>query len=158
MQRGGMALDQYDFFWRMMELCDWERLVHNKDILVPLIRLLSKLPDEEIFSFDDIMAELLYILDTRKLFIQCKKVNPNAGDRMFLNARCAALTGGKKYYEKVKVSKMKMIWGRTWEADFDVILQIPSRAWALKHHKHPNDYPHKTPLCYKTGSNKDEWK
>lgn len=98
------------------------------------------------------------MLDTQKLFIQCKKANPNAGDEIFLNSRCAASTGGKEYYEKVKFSKMKTVWSRTWEADFDVILQIPSRAWAIKHHKHPNGYPRKTPLCYRTGSNKNEWK
>lgn len=90
--------------WRTGEI-----FVGDKNALAPLIRVLSKLPDEKIFSFEDIMVELLYTLDTRKLFTQCKKANPNAGDRMFLNARCAALTGGKEYYEKVKACKMKWV-------------------------------------------------
>ena len=135
-------MDRYDFFWETMKLCNWDSFVGDKNALAPLIRVLSKLPDETIFSFEDVMVELLYALDTRKLFTQCKKANPNAGDYMFLNARCAALTGGKEYYEKVKACKMKRVWGRT---------------WALKYRKHSCDYPHEMPLCYKTGSNGDGW-
>lgn len=150
-------MDRYDFFWETMKLCNWDSFVGDKNALAPLVRVLSKLPDEKIFSFEDVMVELLYALDTRKLFTQCKKANPNAGDYMFLNARCAALTGGKEYYEKVKACKMKRVWGRTWEAEYDTILQVPSRAWALKHRKHSCDYPHETPLCCKTGSNGEAW-
>ncbi len=93
---------KFDYFWITMELCDWRDEWNDDKVLRPVIRYLSKQDDQIIFAFDDLMAELLYGLDTKKLAAQCEKVDPLMCDDTFLNSRCAALINGPDFYEKVK--------------------------------------------------------
>ncbi|MGN1105309.1 MAG: DUF4240 domain-containing protein [Huintestinicola sp.] len=141
------------FFSNIMTICNWDKLGNDDEVLKPLIEYLSKQSDEEIFSFDDIMAELLYDLDTRKNFkIACKYYNHS--DDTFLYSRCVALINGTDYYKKVQQGKVKDIW----TSEFEAILGVPSSAWAKKHNSNLNDYPHLTALCFETGSNTEKWK
>ena len=141
------------FFSKLMTICDWAKLGNDDEVLKPLIKYLSQQSDEEIFSFHDVMAELLYALDTRKNFkIACNAYNHS--DDSFLYSRCVALTNGADYYEKVKQGKIKDIWGM----EFESILYVPSSAWAKKHNSNINDYPHLPTFSYETGSNTDMWK
>lgn len=64
---------KFDLFWTTMELCDWRDEWNDDKVLRPVIRHLSKQDDQIIFAFDDLMAELLYDLDTKKLAEQCEK-------------------------------------------------------------------------------------
>lgn len=144
---------KYDFFWTTMELCDWRKEGNDDKVLKPVIKYLSKQDDRIIFEFDDLMAELLYDLDTEKLAEQCEKVDPLMCDDTFLYSRCVALINGPDYYEKVKRGKMKSVWSM----DFESLLYVLGKAWALKHGRSADDYPHISPLSYETGSNKEGW-
>ena len=42
--------------------------------------------------------------------------------------------------------------------DFEALLYVPGKAWALKHRRSAGDYPHSSPLSYETGSNEEGWK
>jgi hypothetical protein len=42
--------------------------------------------------------------------------------------------------------------------EFEALLYVPPQAWALKHKKLEEDYPHIAPLSYETGSNREQWK
>lgn len=75
---------KFDFFWMTMELCDWRDEWNDEKVLRPVIRYLSKQDDQIIFLFDDLMTELLYGLDTKKLAEQCEKVDPLMCDDTFL--------------------------------------------------------------------------
>ena len=145
---------KFDFFWSTMELCDWSKEGDDDKVLKPVIQYLSKQDDRMIFEFDDLMTELLYNLDTEKLAKQCEKVDPLMCDDTFLYSRCVALINGPDYYEKVKQGKMKSVW----RMDFEALLYVPGKAWALKHRRSADDYPHISPLSYETGSNTDGWK
>ena len=59
-------MDRKQFFEIIMTICDWDASGDDDKVLSPLIEYLAQQPDETIFSFDEIMAELLYELDTRK--------------------------------------------------------------------------------------------
>ena len=144
---------KFDFFWTTMELCDWSREGDNDKVLKPLIKYLSKQDDPIIFEFDDLMTELLYDLDTEKLAEQCEKVDPLMCDDTFLYSRCVALINGPDFYEKVKRGKMR----RVWSMAFEPLLYVPGKAWALKHRRSVDDYPHIPPLSYETGSNEEGW-
>lgn len=146
-------MDKEQFFERIMTACAWDKHGNDDEIIRPLVEWLSKQPDEEIFSFDDIMAELLYALDTRKNFETARKAYPH-GDDSFLYSRCVALINGKQYYEKSLSGKKKDLW----KMGFETILYVPKYAWGLKYNKSPMDYPHLTPLSYETGSNKVGWR
>lgn len=144
---------KFDFFWTTMELCDWRDEWNDDKVLRPVIRYLSKQDDQIIFAFDDLMAELLYGLDTKKLAEQCEKVDPLMCDDTFLYSRCVALINGPDFYEKVKRGRMEKVWSM----DFEALLYVPGKAWALKHRRSADDYPHISPLSYETGSNEEGW-
>jgi len=141
------------FFSNIMDICDWDKIGDDAAVTEPLVLYLSQQCDDEIFSFDDIMAELLYALDTKKNFMKARKVYDHSDDT-FLYSRCAAITNGEEYYEKVKSGKMNKVWGM----EFEAILSVPAQAWGKKYAKDPADYPHLTSLSYETGSNENEWK
>ncbi len=121
-----------------MELCDWEEEGDDDKVLKPVIKYLSKQDDSVIFEFDDLMTELLYDLDTEKLAEQCRKIDPLMCDDTFLYSRCVALINGPNYYEKVKRGKEKDVWSM----EFESLLYVPGKAWALKHRCSADNYPH----------------
>ncbi len=67
---------------------------------------------------------------------------------------CVALINGPAYYEKVRQGKEKGVWSM----EFEALLYVPLKAWALKHNGSVDEYPHTTPLSYETGSNQAGWK
>lgn len=146
-------MDKYKFFWDTMELCNWELEGEDDKVLTPVVEYLSGQEDHIIFLFDDLMSELLYHLDTRKLAEQCEKAGPRMGDDTFLYSRCVALINGSQYYKEAKQGKRPEMW----ELEFEALLYVPQRAWAFKHRKKADEYPHVTPLSYETGSNWEEW-
>ncbi len=141
-------------FWKIMELCDWDNEGDDDKVLKPVIEHLASKGDKTIFEFDDMMTELLYSLDTKKLADECKKAEPYMCDDSFLYSRCVALINGPDYYERVKNG----IEVSLWKMEFESLLYVPQRAWALKHNAAEDDYPHIPPLSYETGSNTDGWK
>lgn len=145
--------EKYDFFWTTMELCDWKKEGDDDKVLKPVIKYLAEQNDHVIFEFDDLMTELLYHLDTKKLAEQCKKADLQMCDDTFLYSRCVALINGPAYYEKVKQGKEENVWNM----EFESLLYVPQKAWALKHQSSVDEYPHTSPLSYETGSNKDGW-
>ncbi len=145
---------KYDFFWKTMELCDWDKEGDDDLVLKPVVEYLSKQDDSAIFEFDDLMSELLYHLDTKKLAEQCRKVDPMMCDDTFLYSRCVALINGPSYYEKVRQGKDKDLWNM----EFEALIYVPQKAWALKHQRSANEFPYFPPMSFETGSNTDGWK
>ncbi len=146
--------DNFRLFWDTIKRCDWDHKGDDDEVLKPVINDLSKQSDDVIFQFDEEMSELLYHLDTRELADQCEQEDPMMCDDTFLYSRCAALINGPRYYEKVKSGNAKDVWSM----EFESLLYVPQQAWALKHHKEPEDYPHIAALSYETGSNLEKWK
>lgn len=146
-------LDKFQFFWNTMELCDWDNEGDDGKVLKPVIEYLSTQSDDTIFEFDNLMSELLYNLDTKNLMEACKKVNSYTSGDSFLYSRCVALINGHDYYEKVKNGKKKDLW----DMEFEALLYVPQEAWALKHQCPVEHYPHLSPFCFETGSNKKMW-
>ena len=146
-------MDKKRFFELIMDVCDWDQSGDDDMVIAPLVRYLSNLSDEEIFAFDDIMAELLYDLDTKKNFKRACKYYDHSDDS-FLYSRCTALVNGEEYYEKVKAGKNN----KNWTMEFEAILSVPMLAWGRKHNKDCGDYPHLSAKSIETGSNVDEWK
>ncbi len=135
-------------FWAVMELCDWTYEGDDDKVLRPVIQYLAQQEDGKIFQFDDLMSELLYGLDTKKLAAQCEEAEPLMSDDSFLYSRCVALINGPDYYEKARQGMAKEIWSM----EFEALLYVPARAWALKHKMREEDYPHTAPLSDETGN------
>ena len=146
-------MDNKRFFELIMDVCDWDKSGDDDAVIAPLINFLSGLSDDEIYSFDDIMADLLYELDTKKNFKTACKYYDHSDDS-FLYSRCCALINGEEYYEKVRAGKNKKIW----TMEFEAILSVPMLSWGKKYNKSCNDYPHLPDKSVETGSNSDGWK
>ena len=142
------------FFWNTMERCDWSREGDDEAVLAPVREYLARQDDQQIFRFHDQMSELLYDLDTRALADACQKVDPLMGGDSFLYSRCVALINGPVYYDKVQKGREKRLWGM----EFEALLYLPQRAWALKHCRDEEEYPHIPPLSFETGSNRAGWR
>ena len=146
-------VQQYLFFWNTMERCDWTKEGDDDGVLRPVTEYLSRQEDEKIFLFDDQMTELLYRLDTRAFADACQKADPMMSDDTFLYSRCVALINGPVYYDKALRGKEKSLW----KLEFEALLYLPQRAWALKHRRDEEEYPHIAPLSFETGSNRAGW-
>ena len=146
-------MDKKRFFEIIMTVCNWDAAGDDDKVLKPLIEYLAQQPDETIFSFDEIMAELLYELDTRKNFKKACECDTHSDDT-FLYSRCVALINGEEYYTRVKAGDISNLW----KMEFEAILYVPMRAWGKKHGKSPDDYSYCTAKSYETGSNVDGWR
>lgn len=146
--------NKYQFFWTTMERCDWEEEGDDDLVLKPVIKYLSQQEDNVIFQFDDLMSELLYALDDQNLADKCQDRDPRMCDDSFLYCRCVALINGPDYYEAVKEGRENSLW----DLEFESLIYVPQKAWALKHQSFIDEYPHYPPCCIETGSNPDGWK
>lgn len=141
-----------DFFY-FMDYLDWDKQGDDYAVLEPLIALLAKYGDDLIFAFDEMMAELLYRLDTRKIAQSIYKGENFSADE-FLYVRCVALINAKPYYNAVVAGRKKL----KDDLGFEAILTVPELAWARCHGTHPYDYPYTTKYSYETMSNEEGWK
>lgn len=146
-------MDRTQFFKIIMDICDWDAMGNDDKVLSPLIEYLSQQSDETIFAFDEIMAELLFELDTKKNFKKACRYYDHSDDS-FLYSRCCALTNGEEYYEKAKAGKVSDLW----QMEFEAILGVPMCAWGKKHGHDSIEYPYLTKKSYETGSNVHGWK
>ena len=144
---------QFQFFWDTMDLCDWKFEGNDEKVLKPVKKYLSELDDEKIFEFDDMMTELLYHLDRRELAKACEEITGYFSEDDFLYSRCVALINGPRYYSRVLNGVEK----HPWSNEFESILYLPQKAWAAKHRKSADKYPHSASLSYETGSNTGGW-
>lgn len=140
-----------DFFWEVMELCNWNHEGDDNKVLAPVVKKLASFEDEKIFEFEKHMTKLLYDLDTKELIQACEKEDEYVSDDSFLYSRCVALINGKDYYNKVKAGKITELW----TMEFESLLYVSSNAWELKHGN--DDFPYRDELSYETGSNKKGW-
>ncbi len=147
-------MSKYDFFWHTMELCDWDHEGNDDLVLFPVIKYLSSKDDSEIFEFENQMSELLFALDSKKLARKCEKVCGYCQDDDFLYSRCVALINGEDFYKEVLSGKQESIWNM----EFESLLYVSAKAWALKYQKEEDEYPHVAPVSYETGSNVDAWR
>lgn len=146
-------MDKYDFFWKTMELCDWDKAGDDMMVLEPVIDYLSRQSDRKIHMFHNQMNELLHALDTRALAEQCNRTYEKANDDTFLYSRCVALINGPEYYAKAKAGLETDLW----TMEFEAVLYVPCRAWARKHGKEAECYSYMPRISCETGSNQKGW-
>lgn len=141
-------------FWQILKKFDWDNANDDDEVMQPALDHLAELEDDEIFAFEERMAELLHALDTRELADKLYAEDEYMSDDMFLYQRCCVLVNGKNYYNSI----LNGTEPPDPELEFEAILYLSSRAWAKKHNADPDDYPYITKISYETGSNTEKWK
>lgn len=136
-------------FWKIMDSLDWNNAGNDDLVVEPAVETLSKLSDEEIFEFEEIMSKLLYDIDGQQWYDEKLQMS---GDE-FLYTRCVTIINGKDYYYSIKNLKTAINPDR----EFESALYIPRMAWARKHDSEPYDYPHLCKFSHESFSNTANW-
>ena len=142
------------FFWRVMDLLNWNCAGDDSLVLAPALRFLARRSDEEIFSFEDTMARLLHNLDSRKIAQSLYKDTDSMSADLLLYQRCMAVVNGQAYYEAVRSGSTRL----NPDLEFESVLYLPANAWAKKHRRDPEDYPHTPGISYESLMNQELWK
>ena len=125
----GAAMNE-EGFWSIIALLDWGRK-GSQDILAPAVEALSLFSEEDIFRFDQILAEKLHALDG-EIYAQPLGWG-STGERhfsvdVFLYARCCAVANGRDFYEKL-LNKPSMM---PKEYTFEPLLYLAENAHCMK--------------------------
>lgn len=137
-----------------MDLLNWNCADDDSQVLAPALRFLARRSDEEIFAFEDTMARLLHNLDSRKIAQSLYKDTNSMSADLFLYQRCVAVVNGRAYYEAVRSGSTRL----KPDLEFESVLYLPANAWAKKHRRAPEDYPHTPGISYESLMNQELWK
>jgi hypothetical protein len=142
-------------FWELMGLLDWKKLGNDDAVVRPLVKALAKLPEIEIFSFDDLLAEKLHTLDTEAHARHMGEYSYKGPDDFFsvdqfLYTRCAVVANGKEVFEQILADPNEF----PEDAEFEAILYVASTAYEMKIGK---EYSHSSTVSFETFSNKKGW-
>ena len=96
-------------FWQILKKFDWDNASDDDEVMQPALDYLASLEDEEIFAFEELVAEHLYALDTRELAEKLYAEDEYISDDMFLYQRCVALINGQSYYNGIKFSPVPIL-------------------------------------------------
>lgn len=147
-----------DEFWKIISLFDWDQAGDDEAVLEPAMNALIELEVEDIYGFDDILAEKLHALDTREHCRACYEgeADPDNGDDYisaddFLYCRCVVVANGREYYQAI-LSNPKDF---PQELEFESLLSLPITAYE---EKTDDEYEHISPISYESFQNKEGWK
>ena len=136
-------------FWEMLEQLDWTHEGDDGRVVQPVVQTLARLPDEEIFEFDNILARKLHELDSRELVQKLYEKREKFSEDRFLYNRCVAVVNGREYYEAILARREKL----DPALGFEAILYVAEDAWDQKHPDKAGEYPHVPEPDYESGSN-----
>ena len=144
-------------FWDMIAMLDWRDEDDDDAIVEPLVRALALLPDAEIGSFQEILAQKLYDLDGRTWARESgDEVWFGDPDRLsvdgFLYARSAVVARGRETYEAVRADATQM----PKSAAFEALLYVAATAYERKTGLEWEDLDD-TEVSYETFSNEAGW-
>jgi hypothetical protein len=140
-------------FWKMIALLDWDCTGGDAAVVRPVVQALTKLPEEGIREFDEILAEKLFALDTAE---HAQHIGEHgwpqselSADR-FLYSRCVVVANGKVVYERILADPSEM----PKDMEFEALLSI---AWKAFEKKTGKEYDRLTRFSFETFSNKAGW-
>jgi predicted DNA-binding WGR domain protein len=147
-----------DLFWEIIASFNWKKQIDDDAIMLPAEKRLASLPIEDIFAFDNILAEKLYQLDGKKYADVCYPKKQTLSDGTpymsvddFLYCRCCVVINGQKFYQ------FTLDYPKNWPLDstFESILYLARRAYERK--TTGEDYPHLSEPSFETYSNRAGW-
>lgn len=141
-----------DGFWQLIEQLDWEQEGNDNAVIEPLVQALANMPIANIHQFEDILAEKLWLLDTRahaEASIRDQEKDYLSVDG-FLYDRCCIVANGKALYEEVLHDPSQFPTGLS----FERLLSVARRAYERKTGKTWMHIPRKS---YETYSNESGW-
>lgn len=146
-----------EVFWALIARFAWEHAGDDDAVIAPAVTALSRMSVEDVFAFDDLLAEKLFALDTREMCrgIYRGELDPDDGDAYvsadgFLYARCTIVANGRAFYEATLADPM----GAPQDSEFEGLLYLAGAAYE---EKVGEEYPHVTPVSWESFSNEEGW-
>ena len=140
-------------FWDTLNRLDWTKEEDDTKVVEPVVSFLAQQPLSHIYRFSDILSEKLWLLDTRahaQVFLDDPEEEGCLSVDDFLYTRCAIVSNGKEYYEKILVNPFLTPTDLT----FEPLLYIALTAYKQKTGKH---FTGTSAFNYETYSNKKGW-
>ncbi len=143
-------------FWNIIEKLDWDNSGDDEAVVEPVIEFLTSKPDEDIFMFEEYLAQKLFALDTIE---HAKEI----GDESYINddeyfsvdnflySRCVVVSNGKEYFEIVLNNPIES----PKDMEFESILYVAQEAYERKNDK---EWTYVSPTDYETYKNTNGWK
>ena len=144
-------------FWQILSLFDWNKTGDDDAVLEPACSALAKKAPDEIIHFEEILAEKLYAIDTRRHCKACYagELDPDNGDDYisaddFLYQRCVVVANGREFYYDVRDNPGAFPQGM----EFEALLSLGSNAFERAT---GNEFEHCTAVSYESFQNHDGW-
>jgi hypothetical protein len=142
-------------FWGLIESFDWDKEVDDVAVIQPAVTALADLPVTDIQSFEEILTEQLYALDTKA---HARNIGEDAykGEGeffsvdQFLYARCVVVANGRELFNAVLTDPHLM----PKDMEFEALLWVADRAHQRKTGERLDFHPH---LSVETFSNRAGW-
>lgn len=121
-----------DQFWALIEGLDWSKEGDDAAVTEPVVAALAAMPVASIYQFQDVLAEKLWLLDTRTHAQVFLDEEDNDDDYLsvddFLYSRCGVVANGRDAYEDVLQHPEKM----PLDTSFEPLLFVASAAHKRK--------------------------
>ncbi|WP_020406236.1 DUF4240 domain-containing protein [Hahella ganghwensis] len=142
-------------FWSIIGMLNWEEVGDDEAVVEPLVNYLSSKSDEEIFQFEEILAQKLHALDTRS---HAKEIGEDAYVNeeqyfsldAFLYARCVVVANGNDLFERTLRNPADF----PKNMEFEAILYVAQEAYEQKNGK---EWEYVSPTDYETYKNISGW-
>lgn len=138
-------------FWKLIAMFNWSRAGDDDAVMEPAVDALSRMSEDAIRMFADILSEKLWRLDTeahaQPFISKHPKGRLSADD--FLYVRCCVVANGQKVYEDVLAHP-----GKIPDLAFSGLLRLPYLAYQRKTGM---ELGHISAYNYETYSNENGW-
>lgn len=143
-------------FWSLIDRLNWDRTGDDDLVVEPVVAALSERSVEDILSFQDILAEKLYALDTKAHAREIGEgayqgSNASFSSDWFLYARSCVVANGRATFEQVLADPRKTLKN----LEFEALLYVAPKAYERRTGK---DLTHVSPTSYETFSNEAGWR
>ena len=143
-------------FWAIIAMLDWAATGDDEAVIAPAVAELAKHAIEEIYEFENILAQKLYALDT---IAHARQIGGEDAYRegeyfspdLFLYARCVVVANGEDLYKRVLQDPREF----PEFLEFESLLYIGRKAFLLKTDR---KFDHVTTPSYETYSNAEGWR
>jgi hypothetical protein len=142
-------------FWNVIEMLNWDEAGDDEAVVKPVVNYLAKKSDEEIFQFEELLAQKLHALDTKS---HAKEIGEDAFVNEetyfsvdgFLYSRCVVVANGKELFEHVLQNPSEF----PKDMEFEAILYVAREAYEQKN---DNEWEYISPTDYETYKNVSGW-
>lgn len=142
-------------FWQIIDKLDWNGDEHE-DVVEPVIDYLTSKSDEELFEFEELLAQKLFALDTKAHAKESGEYGYTDDDSQyfsvdsFLYARACVVAEGEEFYNKVLNNPKEF----PKDVDFESLLYVAPEAFERKNDE---EWDYDSPTCYETFQNRQGW-